>query len=110
MPENFGPFTDLVPLGPRSARAFRATDPASGRKVIVRLGPPRLSASPAAAERFRQDAAALAALHHENLARVLGAGQQGDQLYWVQEYSDDPTLANLLAQRSLSLPEAFKIW
>jgi serine/threonine protein kinase len=113
MPEpaaSFGPYTGLVPIGPRSARAFRATDPASGRAVVLRLGPPRLAASPTAAEQFRQDAAGLSALHHENLIRVLGSGQEGEQLYWVQEWFDGPTLAEILTQRSLSLPEAFQIW
>lgn len=112
MPEpatTFGPYTELVSFGPRSARAFQATDPA-GRQVVLRLAPPRLATSPAAAEQFRRDVAELAELHHENLSRVLGSGQEGGQVYWVQELFDGPTLAEVLARRSLSLPEALGIW
>lgn len=113
MPEpssSFGPYSGLVPLGPRSARAYRTADPASGRAVVLRLGPPRLAGSPAAAEQFHKDVAGLAEVGHENLARVLGSGQEGEQVYWVQELGDGPTLAEVLAQRSLSLPEALGIW
>lgn len=59
--------------------------------------------------RFRREAAALAALSHENVVGIIDQGHVGANWYLVMEFVEGPTLRRLLAQRSLRMSGALDL-
>ncbi|MHA6513343.1 serine/threonine-protein kinase [Tessaracoccus sp. Z1128] len=85
-------------------QVWQAHDAVLGREVAVKL----LSAGssdPAALERFRREAVAMAALQHPNTVLVFDIGTHQAWTYIVMELLPGPTLAQLVASRG-PLPEA----
>jgi serine/threonine-protein kinase len=64
---------------------YRAEDLGLGRPVALKTLRPDLARDTSFVERFRTEAATLAALHHVNLVQVYTFGQDGDDVYFVME-------------------------
>ena len=85
------------------AKVYVADDPASGRRVVVKVLSPDLVAS-VDVDRFKREIAFLARLHHPNIVSILSAGQSGDDLlYYTMPYIGGESLRALLA-RERQLP------
>jgi len=109
-PETIGPYRVRELLGKAGQSAvYKAADP-QGRPVAVKLFPARLSADPAAVERFHREMQAVAPVtRHPHLVHVLGTGQEEDRLYLAMELVEGTSLDRILKQRRLSLAEAFAV-
>ncbi|HKI03362.1 MAG TPA: serine/threonine-protein kinase [Thermoanaerobaculia bacterium] len=109
-PETIGPYSVRELLGKAGqSKVYKAADP-QGDPVAVKLFPSRLTADPAAVERFHRELAAVGPVsRHPNLVHVLGTGQEGDGLYLAMELVEGTSLDRVLKQRRVSLPEAFAV-
>jgi eukaryotic-like serine/threonine-protein kinase len=87
------------------ARVWQARDLRLGRPVAVKelsVEEPRDST---ALERFEREARAIARLSHPNIVSVYDFGNQDGQSYLVMELVEGPTLAQLLADGPLPIPD-----
>ena len=92
------------------AKVYVADDPASGRRVVVKVLSPDLVAG-VDVVRFRREINLLARLHHPNIVPVLSAGQSGDDLlYYTMPLVEGESLRALLTrERQLPLERALAI-
>lgn len=110
LPSHVGPYRVLEMLDRGgTSTVYKAEDPQSRRTVTVKLLSPRLLEDAQAAERFRRETQAMAALAHPNLIQTLEAGQDADRPYLVREFFDGTSLDKMLRQRRLTVPEAFAV-
>lgn len=65
-------------------------------KVAVKVLPPERAADPAALERFRQEARAVAALDHPHIVRAYDIDSDGPVHYLVMEYVEGRTLHDVI--------------
>ncbi|MEJ2215182.1 MAG: protein kinase [Gemmatimonadota bacterium] len=87
---------------------FRATDPALGRYVAIKvLLPERATAQ--AVERFVREGRALAAVDHPCVLRVHRAGEAEGLFYYVMEHVEGETLADRLRGGPLGASEWRKL-
>lgn len=86
--------TEPLPPG-RAVEAYRALDP-SGAPVVVKI------VEPVDRERFLAQMAAVAAVHHPHVARVLDWGVAGERCFVVQEATEGVDLATLAAAEPLT--------
>ncbi|HTS26583.1 MAG TPA: SUMF1/EgtB/PvdO family nonheme iron enzyme [Bryobacteraceae bacterium] len=94
------------------ACVYAATDPTFGRTVAIKvLRPPEADDpdGPAAVKRFRAEAIILAKLQHAHILTVYEFLEEAGAQYLVMEYLEGDTLASLIRQNSLSLPEKLEI-
>ena len=84
---------------------YRAADLKLGREVAVKVLPERWTEHPAALERFEREARAASALNHPNICTIYGMEQFAGQLAIVMELVEGQTLAERLAQGSMSAVE-----
>ena len=113
LPSRIGPYlvTELLGRG-GSSPVYKATDPASGRAVVVRLLSSHLRENPAAAERFDRESRALNAAPHPNVVHVVATGTAGTEAarpYLVTEYFPGLRLDQLLRERRLTVPEIVSV-
>lgn len=59
--------------------------------------------------RFRREAAALAALSHENVVSIIDQGHVENHWYFAMEYVEGPTLRRVMAQRTLRMSQALDL-
>jgi len=59
--------------------------------------------------RFRREAAALAALSHQNVVAIIDQGNVDSNWYFVMEYVEGPTLRRLLSKKTLDRPRALRL-
>lgn len=71
---------------------YKATDPNLQRTVAVKLIHPHLSSDPEFVQRFEQEAATVAQLHHSNIIQVYDFNHEGDTYYIVLEFVAGETL------------------
>jgi serine/threonine-protein kinase len=92
------------------AKVYVADDPASGRRVVVKILSPELAAG-VDVERFKREINLLGRLHHPNIVPVLSAGQSGDELlYYTMPFIEGEPLRALIArERTLPLDRALAI-
>ncbi|MEZ6093270.1 MAG: serine/threonine-protein kinase [Pirellulaceae bacterium] len=85
---------------------FRATDPALGRNVALKIPRLETSLSVEAKRRFQREAAAAATLDHPHVAKVFETGTDSGIHFIVSQFVDGENLATLLARGvSLSFKE-----
>lgn len=75
-------------------------DTVLGRRVAVKVVDFTMTEDPMAAERFRREAQAAAALSHDNVVRVFDSGTDGSTAFLVMELLSGPTLADLIRDRA----------
>jgi diguanylate cyclase (GGDEF)-like protein len=77
---------------------YRAEDLGLRRPVAVKVLRADLARDADLVARFREEAAMLAALHHENLVQVFAFGAQGDDVYFVMELVEGEALSDLMGR------------
>ena len=75
---------------------YRGKQIALGREVAIKVLPQALAKDASYVARFIREAQIIAGLNHPNVVQIYDAGQQNGLLYFVMEYIQGPTLANLL--------------
>src|SRR5437660_1166368 len=75
---------------------YRGKQIALGREVAIKVLPQALARDSSYVARFIREAQIIAGLNHPNIVQIYDAGQQKKLLYFVMEYVQGPTLANLL--------------
>ena len=82
-----GNFRIERPLGRGGmGRVYLGWDLTLERYVAIKVIAGRYQGDPAYAERFLQEARAIAGWQHENIVKIFSAGQEDDLLYYVMEY------------------------
>ena len=85
-------------IGGGMSRVFVATERALGRKVVVKVLSPELSAG-VNRERFRREIQLAAQLQHPHIVPLLSAGESGELLYYTMPYIEGESLKAALARR-----------
>ena len=89
----------LTRLGRGSMGAvFLARQVSLDRKVAIKVLSPRLSKNEDYVRRFLREAQAAARLNHTNIISAIDVGDTGKYKYFVMEYAEGPTVAQLLAR------------
>lgn len=78
---------------------YEAEECQTGRHVALKLIAPEFAASPATAERFRQEGRLASAINHPRCVFVHAAETQGDQPFIVMELMPGDTLKDLVERR-----------
>jgi serine/threonine-protein kinase len=91
-------------IGGGMSRVFVATERALGRRVVIKVLPPELTAG-VNRERFRREIQFAARLQHPHIVPLLTAGQVGDILYYTMPLVEGETLRSRL-EREQRLPAA----
>jgi len=94
-----GPYQIVERIGRGGmAAVYRAYQPSLDRQVAIKVMTPQFLEEPAALERFRREARAIAKLNHPNILQVYDFGQDGDYLYIVSQLIEGGTLHQRLGQ------------
>jgi eukaryotic-like serine/threonine-protein kinase len=75
---------------------YRGKQLALQREVAIKVLPKALARDATYVARFIREAQIIAGLNHPNIVQIYDAGQQQNQLYFVMEFVEGPTLASLL--------------
>jgi serine/threonine protein kinase len=78
------------------AQVYRAVHEPLQREVAIKELLPESVKDKEALSRFRREALALAAFHHQNIVTLYDLLEKNDTLFMVMEYVDGPTLAELI--------------
>src|SRR5438552_4136718 len=78
-------------LGGGMSRVFVATERSLGRRVVIKVLPPELTAG-VNRDRFRREIQFAARLQHPHIVPLLTAGQLGDILYYTMPFVEGETL------------------
>jgi serine/threonine protein kinase len=112
-----GAYQLLGPIGRGGmGEVHLALDPRLGRKVAIKLLPPKFTADAERVRRFAQEARAASALNHPNIITIHEIGEvateAGATRYIVTEYVEGDTLRKLMAnasERRMKLSEAIDV-
>ena len=97
----------LEPIGTGGmAVVWRARDRTLGRPVAIKRLLPHLASDPSAAQRFRREARAAAALTHPGIVTVYDTGEDDQGPYIVLELVEGRTLADRLREGPVDPSEA----
>src|SRR6266404_5348934 len=99
---------ELLGVGGMGA-VYKARQPGLDRFVALKILPPQVSNTPGFAERFNQEARALARLSHPNIVAVHEFGQVNGLPFFIMEFVDGLNLRQLQRSRKLSAREALQI-
>jgi serine/threonine-protein kinase len=94
--------------GAGMSRVFVATDKALGRKVVVKVLPPELTAG-VNRERFRREIQVAAQLQHPHIVTLLSAGEDGELLYYTMPYIEGESLRHSLEKGPLAVRDVVRI-
>ena len=90
-------------------QVYRAKDTKLGRHVAIKVLPVLFSQDPSRRSRFEQEARALAALNHPNIAAIYGFENEHDSCALVLELVEGPTLQHVLAKGPMPLQDALRV-
>src|SRR5258707_9948281 len=99
---------ELIGKGGMGA-VYKARQPGLDRFVALKILPPQAASGPGFAERFNQEARALARLSHPNIVAVHEFGQVNGLPFFIMEFVDGLNLRQLERSRKLSAREALQI-
>ena len=88
---------------------YRARDTRLGREVAIKVLAEHLAADAGLAQRFSNEARAMASLSHPNICALFDVGSQGDVHFLVMELLRGKTLAMRLTEGPLPLLQALQI-
>ncbi|MCF7732828.1 MAG: protein kinase [Akkermansiaceae bacterium] len=83
---------------------YLATPNAGGDPVAVKLMLSRAQAEPRAIEQFKREMQVIAGLQHPNIVRFLDSGSDQGTFFFVMEYCDGGSLADVAMARGGTLP------
>ena len=75
---------------------YEAIQETLDRRVALKVLPPGMVASQRAQQRFEREARTAARLHHTNIVPVFGVGQEDGIAYYVMQYIEGRSLAELI--------------
>lgn len=90
------------------SRVFVATDRGLGRKIVIKVLPPELTAG-VNRDRFRREIQVAAQLQHPHIVTLLSAGEDGDLLYYTMPYIEGESLRHALEKGALSVKEVVRM-
>jgi tRNA A-37 threonylcarbamoyl transferase component Bud32 len=90
------------------SRVFVATDTTLGRKVVIKVLPPELTAG-VNRERFRREIQVAAQLQHPHIVTLLAAGEDGDLIYYTMPFIEGESLRVALEKGPLSVKDVVRI-
>jgi serine/threonine-protein kinase len=90
------------------SRVFVATDRSLGRKVVIKVLPPELTAG-VNRERFRREIQVAAQLQHPHIVTLLSAGEDGDILYYTMPYIEGESLRHSLEKGAFAVKDVVRI-
>ncbi len=91
------------------SRVYLAEEVKLGRRVVIKVLPPEMSAA-VSVERFEREIRLAARLQHPHVVPFLTAGGGGDLLFYVMPYIEGESLrAKLGREQELPVPEAVEI-
>jgi len=91
------------------SRVFLAEEVRLGRRVVVKVLPPELSAG-VSAERFEREISVAANLQHPHIVPLLTAGSADDLVYYIMPFIDGESLrAKIAREGELPVDEALRI-
>jgi hypothetical protein len=91
------------------SRVFVATDRALGRRVVIKLLSPELTAG-VNSERFRREIQVAAQLQHPHIVTLLSAGEDGDIFYYTMPYIEGESLRSALAEHgAMTVREVIRV-
>ena len=91
------------------ATVYAAQDPVFNRKVAIKILPAELLHDPSFRTRFEREAKTIATLEHSAIVPVYDFGEHEGQPYFVMRLMSGKSLADHMAQGSLSLDEIVHI-
>ena len=94
--------------GAGMSRVFVATDRSLGRKVVIKVLPPELTAG-VNRERFRREIQVAAQLQHPHIVTLLSAGEDGELLYYTMPYIEGESLRHSLEKGPLAVKEVVRM-
>ncbi|HMA19495.1 MAG TPA: serine/threonine-protein kinase [Gemmatimonadaceae bacterium] len=94
--------------GAGMSRVFVATDKSLGRRVVIKVLPPELTAG-VNRERFRREIQVAAQLQHPHIVTLLSAGEEGDLLYYTMPYIEGESLRHSLEKGPLAVKDVVRI-
>src|SRR4029453_18804206 len=86
------------------SRVFVPRDERLGRRVVIKLLPPSVTAT-ISAERFKREIMLAAGLQHPNIVPVLQAGEFGTLPYFIMPFIDGESLRARMMRGPLSVGE-----
>src|SRR5438270_5555720 len=105
-----GPYEVVAAIGAGGmGEVYRAHDTKLNRDVALKILPADVALDPDRRARFTREAQLLASLNHPNIAAIYGFEDSGDTHALVLELVDGPTLADLIAARTLSGPRGLPL-
>jgi Tol biopolymer transport system component len=108
--QRLGPYEIVAALGAGGmGEVYRARDTRLGREVAVKILTDRLADSPAARQRFGQEARAVAALAHPNILALHDVGEEGPLVFVVTELLEGETLQDRLLRGPIPLRKLLEI-
>lgn len=90
-------------------KVFLAVHMTDGRRVAIKVLPPKKAGEEQALNRFRREMDLSRRVHHPNLARTLEVGSEGDIHFMVMEYVEGESLYQLVKRKGggpLRVPDA----
>lgn len=108
--ETLGHYEVLNPIGAGGmGEVFVARDPKLGRKVAIKMLPPRLTVERDTLSRFTQEARSASALNHPNIVTIHEVGTDDGTPFIVMEYIEGRDLRALIAEGQASTRTAVDI-
>ncbi len=94
--------------GAGMSRVFVAIDRALGRRVVIKVLPPELTAG-VNRDRFRREVQVAAQLQHPHIVTLLSAGEDGDILYYTMPFIEGESLRTALEKGPLQVRDVVRI-
>jgi serine/threonine-protein kinase len=90
------------------SRVFVAVDRSLGRRVVIKVLPPELTAG-VNRERFRREIQVAAQLQHPHIVTLLSAGEEGELLYYTMPYIEGESLRHELEKGRFAVKDVVRI-
>ena len=107
--DRIGPYNVLEPLDAGSIAGVSSAHTKLNRDVALKIVPDVIARAPGHLTRVVREGQLLASLNHPNIAAIYGLEETHGIQILVLELVDGPTLANRIADGSLSLAEALRV-